>query len=90
MLKNLNFDPENAKFLDKNAKNTVTSMGQKVSLSTYPRSGNSFIRKYLQLITGVTTGSDLILSICVDLQMNNFIGEEIFDDSVWITKSHDP
>jgi len=31
----------------------------KISYWTYPRSGNTFLRKYLELITGVPTGSEM-------------------------------
>ena len=30
----------------------------KVCIATFPRSGNTFIRKALETITGITTGSD--------------------------------
>ena len=61
-----------------------------VSYSSYPRCGNSFLRKYLQDITGIATGSDMCLDFAVDLQLGDFKGEEITDHSVWIKKSHDP
>jgi len=53
---------------------------------TYPRSGNTFLRKYLEIITGVTTGSEVEASVW-HLPL---IGENIVDDSVWIIKSHGP
>lgn len=31
---------------------------QAISYTSYPRSGNTFLRKYLENITGVATGSD--------------------------------
>ena len=69
---------------------TVSNTGSIVSYISYPRCGNSFLRKYLQDITGIATGSDMSLEFCVDLQMGDFCGEEITDDSVWIRKTHDP
>jgi len=32
----------------------------------------------------------MALEFCVDLQLYDFLGEEITDNSVWIKKSHDP
>ena len=83
-------DLSDAKFLDVKAEKTVENTGNMVSYSSYPRMGNSFLRKYLQNITGIATGSDMNLMFNVDLQMADFKGEEITDASVWIKKSHDP
>jgi len=69
---------------------TVHTEGEVVSYCSYPRCGNSFLRKYLQNITGVATGSDMALEFCADLQHSDFKGEEVTDASVWIKKSHDP
>lgn len=32
----------------------------------------------------------MALEFCVDLQMGDFCGEEITDNSVWVRKTHDP
>lgn len=53
---------------------------------TYPRSGNTFLRKYLELITGITTGSEVEANVW-HLPL---IGEQIVDDRVWVVKSHGP
>lgn len=42
---------EDAKYLSKN-------LFEKVVLTSYPRSGNTLLRKYLEDITGIVTGSD--------------------------------
>ena len=42
------------------------------------------------MVTGVATGSDMTLEWTLDLQLSDFKGEEIVDDTVWIVKSHDP
>lgn len=86
IFENLNDD----KFLDVNAERTVASMNQKVSYQTFPRSGNSFLRKLLQLVTSLTTGSDIPVEFNIDMQMNSNKGEGICDSSVWVYKSHDP
>ena len=69
---------------------TVEATGNMVAYCSYPRCGNSFLRKYLQNVTGITTGSDMSLEFNVDLQLKDFKAEEITDSSVWIKKSHDP
>jgi len=37
--------------------------GQKVAFNTYPRSGNTFLRRFLDTITGIHTGSNMPLSL---------------------------
>ena len=64
--------------------------GEKVSYSTYPRSGNTFLRKYIELISGIPTGSEMYPCQVFPLYMHGLIGEYTVDDSVWIVKSHDP
>ena len=56
---------------------------------TYMRSGNTFLRKYLELITMVPTGTDMHTPP-MNMQMTGLIGEEVSDDSVWVIKSHEP
>ena len=63
--------------------------GERVCYSTFMRSGNTFLRKYLELITMIPTGTDMHAP-AMPLQMTGLIGEEISDDSVWVTKSHEP
>ena len=46
------FDEKQTKFLSTKPKSTV-------AFASYPRSGNSFLRKYIDNITGVATGSDV-------------------------------
>jgi hypothetical protein len=52
------------KFLDKKC----DLIGNRVTLATYPRTGNSFLRKILEQITGVFTGSDMSLNLTITLQ----------------------
>ena len=54
-------------FLNMKGKRTPSSMNQRVSFSTYPRCGNSFFRKYCQMITGIATGSDMLLELNTDM-----------------------
>lgn len=60
--------------------------GDKTCYMTYPRSGNTFLRKYLELITGITTGSEIEANVW-HLPL---IGEHVVDDKVWVVKSHGP
>lgn len=62
----------------------------KVCYQSYPRSGNTFLRKYLELITGIATGSDMNVHSIKPLQFAGLIGEGTVDDTVWIIKSHHP
>jgi len=63
-----------------------------IAYSSYPRSGNTFLRKYLENITGIATGSDQLMKFCltVQLQFQGFKGEGIVKDRCWINKSHFP
>ena len=63
-----------------------------VCYATYPRSGNTLMRKYFENVTGTVTGSDMSLkhSPNVALQFCGFKAEGITDDSCWIKKSHFP
>lgn len=67
----------------------VDMTGNRVSLSSFPRAGNSLTRSYLEKITGITTGSEAYSDIT--LQLIGLIGDgHNADDNVWITKSHFP
>jgi len=79
------FDPKHFRYLDGEA-----NPSQKVAFCSFPRSGNTFLRKYLELITGIVTGADNTLHVNVCLQMQGCRGEDITDDSVWVVKSHSP
>ena len=59
---------------------------------TYPRSGNSLMRKYFENVTGLATGSDMVLKHQpnVALQYSGFVAEGVVDNSCWIKKSHFP
>jgi len=57
---------------------------------SYPRSGNTFLRNYLEEITGIVTGSDMSLELTISTQLAGSKGEDIRDETVWITKGHHP
>jgi len=74
-------------FLDKskNQNNIVT-------YCTYPRSGNSMMRKHFENVTGIATGSDLTIRFYMNvaLQYSGFKAEGVTDNSIWINKTHFP
>ena len=52
------FDKEKGEvFLDETE--DLEALGEKICYMTYPRVGNTFLRKMLQVITGIQTGSDM-------------------------------
>ena len=62
------------------------SRPRSITYASYPRSGNTFLRKYLENVTGVATGSDVQMKFTmnVELQYSGFIGEGHFKDKTWI------
>ena len=75
----------NLRFLD-----GQPNKSNRIALGSFPRSGNTFLRKYTDLLTGIHTGSDCTLHVNVMLQMAGLPGEMVVDDKCWITKSHSP
>jgi len=63
-----------------------------VALVSYPRCGNTFLRKLLESSTGIVTGSDSRPNriLTASLLSYGFQGEGVTDNSVWILKSHFP
>ena len=39
----------------------------KIAFCSFPRSGNTFLRRYMEMLTGVTTGADNTLHVSVTL-----------------------
>lgn len=74
------------RFLD----NTVPITNQKVAYCTYPRSGNSYLRRVLEQCTGISTGATVSLHTSTTLQIQGLKGEFIADDRAWIIKAHHP
>jgi hypothetical protein len=65
---------------------------ERVILASYPRSGNTYLRRLLETYTGIVTGSDSRTNrpLCSSLLQCGFRGEGIVDSSVWVVKSHYP
>ena len=64
--------------------------GDRIVYQTWPRSGNTFLRKYIEMISGVPSGSDLHIMMPLNMQLMGLVGEQACDDTVWIVKSHHP
>ena len=66
--------------------------GNMVALQSFPRSGNTFLRCYLEAITGVVTGSDANIEDSFNLAMMGMLGQDTVCDSkrVWITATNYP
>ena len=75
-----------ALFLDK--KDKVDS----ILYASFMRSGNTLMRKYLENVTGIATGSIYpnFYTMNFSLLAAGFKGETHYDDSVWLFKAHHP
>ena len=62
----------------------------KIAFNTFMRSGNSFLRRFLEQITGIATGSSVSMHTATSLQLIGLLGEGMVDDRVWIVKAHHP
>lgn len=65
---------------------------ESVALVSYPRSGNSFLRRLLEKWSGSITGTDSRpnRTLSASLLRCGFRGEGVTDDSVWLVKTHFP
>ena len=69
----------------------VDMTGQKISFTSFPRTGNTFLRTFIEQCTGVLTGSDMPLMITATFQFSGVPSEQhCGEDSIWITKTHYP
>jgi len=64
--------------------------GDRTAFCSFPTSGSSLLSKYLETLTGITTGSDLSLLFSLPGHMAGNRGCEITDDNCWFIKSHFP
>ena len=65
---------------------------ERVTLASFPRSGNTMIRKFFEDITGIFTGSDFdpTRPIAGNLLKEGMKGEFQYDEKLWIVKTHHP
>ena len=70
----------------------VDLFGQRVAFQSFPRSGNTFLRSYLEKVTGVFTGADMDIDWTFMEACMGFLGQNITGDSnrIFITKTHEP
>ena len=63
-----------------------------VAFQSLARSGNTFLRQYIEMVTGVYTGADMGIKMTVHEAMMGLLGQNITGESnrVWITKTHKP
>ena len=61
-------------------------------MSSYPRSGNTLLRAYLEKITGLVSGSDCDITKKLNqaLMHMGLAGEGLVDKRVWVIKTHYP
>jgi hypothetical protein len=64
----------------------------RIAFSSFLRSGNTLTRKYFEEITGVATGSIMNLNFIVNFSLLHpiFKADTVFDDRVFIIKTHLP
>jgi hypothetical protein len=76
------------RFLD----NSASMEGLRTAFVSFPRSGNSFLRRLIEVTTGMVTGSDHKLELILNLQVCGLMGEGHCgeEDNVLIVKSHYP
>lgn len=63
-----------------------------VVMASYPRSGNTLLRGYLERIMGLVTGSDCDITKKLNLELMEMglAGEGLVDKRVWVVKTHYP
>ena len=66
--------------------------GNRVAFQSYARSGNTFLRRYLEQITGLYTGSDMPMKFTFMEAIFGLLGTNTVCESksVWICKTHYP
>jgi lipid-binding SYLF domain-containing protein len=64
--------------------------GNCICFNSLPRSGNTFLRKYLELLTGVTTGNHMPKFLDKGWTFSGLIGQGVIDNRVFISKNHYP
>ena len=88
------YEREKDTFFGPSGRYTTENAQEQMSVlyTTYPRSGNSMMRKYFENITGVATGSDMNLKHApnVALQYTVSKAEGQMGDQTWFKKSHFP
>jgi hypothetical protein len=67
----------------------VDMTGNNIGFCSYPRSGNTFMKKFIEQVTGVVTGGEIRHDL--HLYVYGLFGEgHACDNRVWLTKTHHP
>lgn len=87
LARNAEIDWADLRFLD-----GADSTGDRVLFASFPRTGNTMTRSYVEAVTGVYTGADMNLLYSSPMQSMGMIGEAHTGEkgSVWVTKTHFP
>jgi hypothetical protein len=86
-------DPPALKYLDVTKLTSEEQEKQEhVMLASYPRSGNTLLRAYIEKIVGLATGSESSLGGFLNKQLMDlgFEGEGLFDKRINVIKTHYP
>jgi len=77
-------------FLDINQQQAIDQ--DTVIMASYPRSGNTNLRAYMEKVMGLTTGSDCDITkkLNRDLMTMGLAGEGLCDKRTWVVKVHFP
>ena len=62
----------------------------RIAFNSFPRSGNSFLRRFIEQTSGLSTGSTWGIHTGTILQVAGFAGEAYTDDHVWVIKTMHP
>ena len=83
-------DRDEFRQLDQQVDTSLT--GDRISFQSFARSGNTLLRRFLEQITGVYTGSDMDIRFTYQLLTVSVGGEghTNSDNRVWISKTHYP
>ena len=77
-------------FLDGKVHLNDSSIANHVQFTSFPRSGNSFLRRLIENVTGIETGSTMPPVLACIFPIIGMKGETHKDDNIWICKSHYP
>ena len=71
---------------------SIDMQGDRVAFSSWPRTGNTFLRRFIEQCTGIFTGCDMKADTTIALQMLGMLGggHTSNKNTVWITKTHCP
>ena len=77
-------------FLDGTVHLNDPSIANHVQFTSFPRSGNSFLRRLIENVTGIETGSCMPAELTALMPIIGMKGESNKDDKIWVCKSHYP